>query len=104
MPISADRRLVGLFTDQDGSIERYIYSLNDLRNAYSVRAQSAGPLSSKDRKAFEDLTYWMVLTEAMKEVDPNTYPTVLDLELEKPMMDMLARDDFYDEKWVRVCA
>ena len=46
----------------------------------------------------------MVLTEAMKEVDPNTYPTVLDLELEKPMMDMLARDDFYDEKWVRVRA
>ncbi|VDC01528.1 unnamed protein product [Peniophora sp. CBMAI 1063] len=97
MPTPADKRLVGSFTDAHGFAETYAHSLNDFRDAYTVRAQSVGPLTGKDKKAFEDLTYWMMFTEEMKEVDPDTYSTVLDLQLEKLMLDIVARDDFYDE-------
>lgn len=50
---------------------------------------------------FKELTYWMMFTYEMKDIDPDTYETVLDLQLEKLMLDVLARDDFYDEPWVR---
>ncbi|KZV59908.1 hypothetical protein PENSPDRAFT_659863 [Peniophora sp. CONT] len=99
MSVPPDRHLLGSYTDADGRAETYTYSLNDFRDAYTVRAQSAGPLSRRDRKTFEELTYWMMFTEEMKEVDPDTYATVLDLHLEKLMLEILARDDFYDEHW-----
>lgn len=101
MSIPANRSLFGSYTDVDGLVETYTYSLNDFRDAYSTRAKSAGPLSLRDRRAFEELTLWMMFTPEMKDVDPATYTTVLDLHLDKIMLDVLARDDFYVEHWVR---
>lgn len=75
------------------------FSLEQFHEIYSARTH--GPLVGPLNSLFTDLTCWLVCTPQLINLDPDTYACVLDLHLEEIMLDILARDDFYDEPSVR---
>lgn len=100
MPISSAQPLSCYVKDLDTGLRHPLtFSLDQFREVYSARSQ--GPLTGPLGDLFMDLSNWLVSTPELVSHDPETYACVLDLHLEEIMLDIVARDDFYDEPIVR---
>ena len=100
MSVSPTQPLCAYLPDHETG-ERYAmtFSLEEFREVCLARAH--GPLDGLLGLQFADMTGWLVYTRELGMIDPDTYACVLDLHLEEIMLDILARDDFYDEPGVR---
>lgn len=99
MPVSTSRVLRGSYTDRNTGIPHILmFALDDFHEVFLER--SHGRLVGARCELFYDLAMWLVFTPEINKWDPDTYACMMDLHLDKIMLDILARDDYYDEDFV----
>ncbi|KZV61783.1 hypothetical protein PENSPDRAFT_658652 [Peniophora sp. CONT] len=96
MPISSAQPLRCSFLEHETG-RRYplTFSFDQFTQVY--RARVNGPLNGPQEELFRQLAGWLIFTPELSSYDPDTYACVLDLHLEEVMLDIVSRDDFYEE-------